>query len=352
MLKPATSRTSGFRLLRISPAQLAIPVVTGVFIAWISYPEGFRSLPFIPFLLVYSLALGVPCMKAFEYTEWKLNQHVSWLEKPWLRFFLSVFLELVLGMLVLVVINTLFYGVVQKQGSSVLFGKTSEGLVYLVISIVVGILLVNSLHFLRSWKQAAVNEEKLRMEKLAAEYEALKNQVNPHFLFNSLTALSSLVYKDPDKAVAFIRELSNVFRYVLESRDEEVVSFAQENKFLESVIFLNQIRYEAALQVTNSLTGATDRFILPMALQMLVENAIKHNAVTMGKPLKVEIDEENGFVVVRNNLQPKKSEMVSNKVGLRNIVSRYRYLSNQEVVIETTEDKFIVKLPVLYAKHV
>jgi sensor histidine kinase YesM len=352
MMNSATPGKTGFRIFRISAVQLAIPVITGVCIALISYPQGFRSLHFIPFLLMYSLALGIPCMKAFEYTEWKLNKHVSWLENPWRRFFLSVILELVLGILILVVINILFYGVVQKQGSGTLIGKTTEGLVYLVISIVGGILLVNSLHFLRSWKQAAVNAEMLRMEKLAAEYEALKNQVNPHFLFNSLTALSSLVYKDPDKAIAFIRELSNVFRYVLESREEEVVSFAQENKFLESVIFLNQIRYEAGLQVTNSLTGATDRFILPMALQMLVENAIKHNSVTSGKPLSVEIFEENGFVVVRNNLQPLKSEMVSNKLGLRNIVSRYGYLTNQDVFIEKTEDQFIVKLPVLYATHV
>ena len=92
--------------------------------------------------------------------------------------------------------------------------------------------------------------------------------------------------------------------------------------------------------------------ILPMALQMLVENALKHNSITPGNPLKVEISEESGFVVVKNNLQPKKSEMVSNKVGLRNIVSRYGYLTHQGVVIEMTEKQFTVKLPVLHATHV
>ncbi len=347
-----TTGKTGFRLARISAIQLAVPVVTGMFIAWISYPQGFRSLHFIPFLLAYSLTLGIPCMKVFEYTEWKLDQHISWLDRPWGRFFLSVILEMGTGILILAVINILFYGLVQKQGSAVLIGKTKEGLVYMAISIVGGILLVNSIHFLRSWKQAAVNEEKLKREIVAAEYEVLKNQVNPHFLFNSFTALSVLVYKDPEKAVAFIRELSHVFRYVLESREEEVVSFAREINFLESVIFLNQIRYEAAFQVTHSVAGDADRFILPMALQMLVENAIKHNAFSASRPLRMTIAEENGYIVVKNNLQPQRTTMVSNQVGLNNIISRYAYLTNKAVVIEKTEDQFIVKLPVLYAKRV
>lgn len=345
-------RKAGFRLFRISPAELAVPVVTGVCIALISYPEGFRSVQFIPFLLGYSLALGIPCMKIFAYTEWKLDQHVSWLSRPGLRFLLSVLTEVTMGILLLFLVNFLYYIVFQHQQTTTFFSRTSEALTYLIVSIIAGIFLVNSLHFLKSWKQAAVNEEKLKREIVAAEYEMLKNQVNPHFLFNSFTALSSLVYKDPEKAVAFIRELSHVFRYVLESREEEVVSLAKENKFLESVIFLNQIRYEAAFQVTNSIAGYTDRFILPMALQMLVENALKHNSFNASRPLRMIITEEHGYIVVKNNLQPQRTTMVSNQVGLNNIISRYAYLTNKEVVIEKTEDQFIVKLPVLYAKRV
>ena len=127
---------------------------------------------------------------------------------------------------------------------------------------------------------------------------------------------------------------------------------ARENKFLESVIFLNQIRYETAFQVTNTLSDDADRFILPMALQMLIENAIKHNAFSASRPLRMTIAEENGYIVVKNNLQPQRTTMVSNQVGLNNIISRYAYLTNKEVAIEKTEDQFIVKLPVLYAKRV
>lgn len=341
-----------FKIFRLSLWQLLIPVISGVIIALFSYPRGFLSARFIPFLLIYSLCLGVPCMKIYEYIEWKLERHFPWLMKPNKRFFLSVFLELTVGILILFVINWFIFVVIQKQEISLLISKTSEGLKYLIFLTIAGILIINSYHFFRSWKQAAVNEEKLKREKLAIEYEALKNQVNPHFLFNSFTALSSLVYKDQEKAVAFIQELSNVFRYVLESREKEVVDFSTEKKFLESVLYLNQIRYENSLQVVINLSGATDKYIIPMALQMLLENAIKHNTISADKPLKVEIFEEESYIVVKNNLQPKKSEIVTNKIGLENIKSRYKYLSDKEVQVEKSNEEFKVKIPVLSLKHV
>jgi LytS/YehU family sensor histidine kinase len=249
-------------------------------------------------------------------------------------------------------VNWLVFIVVQKQEISTLFSKTFEGLKYLILFTFGGIILINSVHFFKSWKQAAVNEEKLKREKLAIEYESLRYQVNPHFLFNSLTALSSLVYTDQQKAVIFIREFSNVFRYVLECREKEVVDFATEKKLLESVSFLNRIRYEDSLQINITLTDATDKYVIPMALQMLLENAIKHNAISENKPLKVEILEEEGYVVVKNNLQPKKNAIVSNKIGLENIKSRYKYLSDKDVLVEISNEEFVVKIPILSIKHV
>jgi LytS/YehU family sensor histidine kinase len=291
-------------------------------------------------------------MKTYEYIEWKLEQFIPWLMKPNLRFFLTAFLEITIGILILTLVNWLIFIVIQKQEINILYSKTSEGLKYLIIFTIIGTILINSSHFFKSWKQAAVNEEKLKREKLAIEYEALKNQVNPHFLFNSLSALSSLVYTDQQKAVTFIREFSNVFRYVLESREKEVVDFATEKKLLESVSYLNQIRYEDSLQIKLNLSDATDKYVIPMALQMLLENAIKHNSISVNKPLKVEIVEEDGYVVVKNNLQPKKSEIISNKIGLENIKSRYKYLSDKDVLIEISNEEFIVKIPVLSLKHV
>jgi LytS/YehU family sensor histidine kinase len=152
--------------------------------------------------------------------------------------------------------------------------------------------------------------------------------------------------------VSFIHEFSNVFRYVLESREKEVVDFATEKKLLESVSYMNRIRYENSLQIIINLSSATDKYIIPMALQMLLENAIKHNSISEIKPLKVEIFEEDDYVVVKNNLQAKKSEIVSNKIGLENIKSRYKYLSDKDVLVEKSNEEFIVKIPVLSKIHV
>ncbi len=344
-------RKREYRVFRFSLWHMIIPVVIGFIITILSYPQGFHSLRFILFLIIYSLSIGIPFMKIYEYIEWKLEQYIPWLVKPNLRFFLTAFIEITSGIVILFIVNYIIYGVIQHQEIGTLFSRTSEGLKYMVLFTVIGIIVINSSHFFNSWKQAAVNEEKLKREKLAVEYEALKNQVNPHFLFNSLSALSSLVYKDQQKAVTFIREFSNVFRYVLESRDREVVDFATEKKLLESITYLNEIRYEGSLRVNLNLAESKDKFIVPMALQMLLENAIKHNAISEKKPLMVDINEEDDYVIVRNNLQPKKSEIASNRIGLENIRSRYKYLSDKEVIIVNSGKEFIVKIPVLRLKN-
>jgi sensor histidine kinase YesM len=341
-----------YKIFRFSLWHIVIPIIIGFIITLISYPQGFFSLKIISFVVIYSLSLGIPFMKSYEYIEWKLEQHIPWLKKPNLRFFLTVFLELTIAILILTVVNWLIFIVIQRQEIGILYSKTFEGLKYLIMFTTLSIILINSSYFFKNWRQAAVNEEKLKREKLAIEYEALKNQVNPHFLFNSLTALSSLVYKDQHKAVTFIREFSNVFRYVLECREKEVVDFVTEKKLIESISYLYQIRYENSLQIKMNLPDATDKFIIPMALQMLLENAIKHNTISISKPLLVEIMEEEGYVSVKNNLQPKKTEIVSSKIGLENIKSRYKYLSGKEVLLEISDENFIVKIPVLSIKNV
>jgi two-component system LytT family sensor kinase len=343
---------SDFRLFRVTKWNLIIPVIIGLIITLLAYPQGFLSVSTMLFVLVYSLAIGIPCMKSFEYIEWKLEKHISWLKKPALRLILTALLETINSILILTIVNYLIFIVIQRQNIEILYSKTYEGLKYLVGFVILSIILINLSHFFKSWKQATVNEEKLKREKLSIEYEALKNQVNPHFLFNSLTALSSLVYKDREKAVKFIQEFSNVFRYVLESRDKEVVDFATEKKLLESVSYLYRIRYEDSLQINISIPDTSDKYIIPMALQMLLENSIKHNTISAGSPLVVEIMEENDYVVVKNNLQPKKTEIVTSKIGLENIKSRYKYFSDKEVLVEVSDESFIVKIPVLSIRNV
>jgi sensor histidine kinase YesM len=343
---------SDFRFFRFTKWNLIVPVIIGLIITLLAYPQGFLSASVMLFVLLYSLAIGIPSMKSFEYIEWKLEQHIPWLKNPVLRLILTAFLEIIAGILVLTIVNFLIFIVIQRQQIDILYSKTFEGLKYIAGTVIITIILINLSFFFKSWKQAAVNEEKLRREKLLIEYEALKNQVNPHFLFNNLTALSSLVYKDQEKAVTFIQEFSNVFRYVLESRDKEVVDLATEKRLLKSVSYLYRIRYEDSLQIRIIIPDSSDKYIIPMALQMLLENAIKHNTISAGSPLVVEIMEEEDYIFVRNNLQLKKTEIVSSKIGLENIKSRYKYLSDKEVLVEVSDESFTVKIPVLSIRNV
>ncbi len=201
--------------------------------------------------------------------------------------------------------------------------------------------------FLLNWKQSSIAAEQLKRESIAAKYESLKNQVNPHFLFNSLNALSNLVYEDQDKAVKFIKQLSEVYRYVLDTREKEVVSIAEELKFLQSYLFLQQIRFGDKLKIEISVRKEAIN-VAPLALQLLIENAIKHNVVSEDDPLTVRIFEADQYIVVENNLQKKTSlGEPSAGVGLQNICKRYEFLSDRKVETIKDEKTFTVKLPIL-----
>jgi LytS/YehU family sensor histidine kinase len=217
-------------------------------------------------------------------------------------------------------------------------------------SIVITIFISLFLHgraFLISWRHAIIDGEKLQKESILAKYESLKSQVNPHFLFNSLNALTNLVYEDQQKAVKFIKQLSEVYRYVLDTRDREVVTLDEELNFLDSYLFLQKIRFGENLKTQINITS-TRSHIAPLALQMLIENAIKHNVVSSDDPLLISIREVDDSILVENNIQ-KKSTLgePSSGMGLENICNRYQFLSNQKVEIIKSEDRFTVKLPVI-----
>ncbi|MEQ9413384.1 MAG: histidine kinase, partial [Cyclobacteriaceae bacterium] len=201
--------------------------------------------------------------------------------------------------------------------------------------------------FLQSWKLAEIEAEKAKQESIKANYESLKNQVNPHFLFNSLNALTSLVYEDQDKAAKFIKQLSEVYRYVLDSRNKEVVTLDEELSFMNSYLFLQQIRFGDKLKIENELKSMKGN-VPPLALQMLVENAIKHNEVSQEQPLIIKLHSDGSNLFVSNNLQLKSKQInESVGVGLDNITKRYEFLSDRPVVIEKDEKNFVVKLPIL-----
>lgn len=203
------------------------------------------------------------------------------------------------------------------------------------------------IEFFKHWKESQIEAEKLRAEMLTYQYDALRNQINPHFLFNSFSVLSELVYEDQDLAVKFIRQLSDIYRYVLVSMDLELVPLKDEIDFIKKFSFLLQTRFEDNLEIDIKVEADRDDLIVPMSLQLLLENAVKHNEISNEFPLKVEIHRNADLIQVKNGLKKKSNPESSTKTGLQNIIKRYKYLSEEKVRVEETKDSFVVKVPIL-----
>jgi len=201
--------------------------------------------------------------------------------------------------------------------------------------------------FYTQWADALKRMQKLKEEKLIFQYETLKSQVNPHFLFNSLNTLSSLVRKDVELSERFIQKLSMVYRYVLENQDKDLVSVADELDFVHDFFYLQQIRDEGKIELKIDENGSKEARIIPVSLQMLVENALKHNKASRKEPLVITIHFEGlDKLVVRNNLQEKEQLGNSAGIGLKNLAERCKLILGRETEVQRTEDEFIVKLPV------
>jgi len=322
------------------------PPIIGFIITLISYPEGFKSLGTILYVILYSYCLGIPSIALISVARKKLDRYYPWLKKPFKKLALTILMEIIIVLLVFLMVQITFL-LIKNNNLDHLFRQMSMGFIWAVSITVFGIAIANGLLFFKNWKQSALNEEILKREKLAIEYESLRNQVNPHFLFNSLTALTTLVHQDADKAEAFIHRFSDVYRYILENRSQEIVSLQEELVLIGNMAYLYHYRHGDNLKIKLDLHPSDEKNVLPMALQMLLENALKHNIISEVLPLQVRIFEEGDNVVVWNNLQLKNFVPDSNKVGLDNIRLRYSYLSKKPVLIEKTDAYFQVKIPIL-----
>ena len=201
--------------------------------------------------------------------------------------------------------------------------------------------------FYVQWNEAVDRIKKLREEKLIFQYETLKSQVNPHFLFNSLNSLSTLIRKDPDLSEQYIQKLSTIYRYILENEIKEFVPLSAEMEFVSNYFFLQKIRDEEKIDLKVELNKNENIQVLPVSVQLLVENALKHNSATRKQPLEITIHFEGiDKLVVRNNLQKKTQLNSSSKIGLKNLNERSRLILNREIEIQETEDEFVVKIPV------
>lgn len=200
------------------------------------------------------------------------------------------------------------------------------------------------------WKASLIEKELLKRENIESQLEGLRSQVNPHFLFNSLNTLAYIIPQDADRAVKFVQKLSKVYRYILEIRDKKLISVREELKFLDSYIFLIKERFGENLQIEIAVPQSVyEKNIIPLSMQMLFENAIKHNIISSSKPLKIQVVLRDGKIHVENNLQKKKQSMPSTQVGLQNIRNRYAFFTQKEVEVKVNEHTFSVGLPLIHS---
>jgi sensor histidine kinase YesM len=203
-------------------------------------------------------------------------------------------------------------------------------------------------HFFIQWQANLVRAARLEKEKAQVQYDNLANQLNPHFLFNSLSSLDSLIDENPALARRFLQQLSKVFRYVLQHKDNELVTLETELDFIKNYVSLLKTRFDGTFQLSYQISpDGHDRQIVPVTLQILIENAIKHNVISEANPLTVHITADADCLIVSNPIQRKRQVGTSNGQGLQNLAMLYSYLSKNPVVVQDNNETFQVQIPLL-----
>lgn len=281
-------------------------------------------------------------------TNW-LDTRISWVHAPGKRAVVGIVVMVLYSTLATLVVGGILYVGIFEVSLEVYLKEDFPGVLTssLVITALIALTL-NSSEFLSHWRESVRTAEKLKREKLAAQYSSLKSQLNPHFLFNSLNTLSALVYKDPDLSAKFIKGLSDIYRYVLDQAEKELVPLEQEQKFITSFIELLSIRFGRNLIAHIEIPQPEGFHLPPLTLQLLVENAVKHNIISQDKPLTLSITQEEGaYIRVSNTLQKRDRVHHSNGIGLENIRIRYSQLTDRTVEVTATADTFSVGIPLL-----
>jgi hypothetical protein len=307
----------------------------------------------VSLVMAFTYAAGLWFANA--YTADLLNLRTGWSERPIRRLLQTVGTSFLASLVVILVV---------REGYSVLLFHNAPGYTlrhgflkdsaFPLLSTVVVSLFMHSRSFLMAWREATVRAERLEKETAVARLDSLRRQVDPHFLFNSLNALTSLVEEhDPARAVRFIRQLAQVYRYVLDSQSQEVVPLADELAFAEAYIFLQKTRLDEALQVELALpppAALAGFYLPPLALQLLLENALKHNTAYQADPLRlrVVVDADARTLTVRNTLRPRRlaPDEASGR-GLANLRARYAFLTPRPVAAGPVGEEFVVTLPLL-----
>ena len=340
------NRKKVYKFLLILLRDLLILILIGNMLSIFTFPRELWSLEIFLNNCIFSVAIGYPAWKGMMWITLVLERRIPWLKSPVKRMIYQVVaLALFFGLLI-------FFGVflwarlAQNLSFRMIMSEALPSLKVAFIFMFLSLLTGNAVLFFKNWKKSAVQQEELKRAHLALQYQSLRDQVRPHFLFNSLSSLATLINTDTKKATQFVHKLSDVYRYVLEQRENELVPLKEDLKFMEDYIFLQKIRFGDNLQVENKLEVDLNRLVITLSLQMLVENAIKHNEISREHPLVIGITSTgNGHVIVKNNLQRRKVSETSLGTELENLRKQITYFSSDPLLVLEEADAFIVRMP-------
>jgi sensor histidine kinase YesM len=297
------------------------------------------------FNFYYGMPLALLNGLLFDY----LNRMFPWDKVPRKRAILGFVVTVIMNLVIVLVLNILYFGLYLGNGvASVFDAKYSMYyLIALIITIIIS-LFFHSVGFFKKAEEEKLKGEVLRKEVVSAELNALKAQLDPHFLFNSFNVLSGLIDEDKDKAQKFLGGLTKIYRYVLENRNEDLTNIADELSFADQYMNLQLARFEEGLELKIDIPEQYMSRKLPaLSLQLLLENAIKHNAFDEEQPLNIDISVKDGNIVVKNNKRERTNLAGSNGLGLENIASRYKLHNIEGFKTKDSENYFEVELPIL-----
>ncbi|MEM6964428.1 MAG: histidine kinase [Bacteroidota bacterium] len=297
----------------------------------------------------YNIYYGVPLSLVNGWLFDFLSKLFPWNERPWTRAITGVFGAIVVTMTVLISLNLILWVFVFGYKMDTLWIRENRTfyLIALIITFIVSITL-HAIGFFKEVQNERLVSTQLRQEKIASELSALRTQVDPHFLFNSFNVLSGLIDEDTEKAQSFLAELSAIYRYVLEQRNEDTCTVADELNFAKQYLHLQRMRFEDSIYLKTDIGEEVLHKKIPsLTLQLLLENAIKHNGFNEQHPLHIEITQEDDQLRVSNNRKARTNLTESNGIGLQNIRERYRLLTTQSLTIDANPDFFTVKLPLI-----
>mgnify|MGYP000663399094 CR=1 FL=1 len=325
---------------------LIILVLSTVFLPFV-YNGTYDSPQKISIVVLWSFLIFLTQFLGHGYIIAFLDKKISWVKRPVFRAVIGIVCIVVYASLAFMAVDLLMnYAFFRRIPYTSFKHALDSSWVAVVIAIVISFVLT-TIGFFQAWKNSEVAKEQLNTQIVTHKYNALRDQINPHFLFNSLNVLSDLVYEDQDLAVKFIRQMSDLYRYVLMVRNEDAIALTREKEFAESFAFLLQTRFEKGLDISIDFKVEPNEEVVPMALQLLIENAVKHNEASVENPLKVSVTRQGDFLKVTNNLQPKSLKESATKKGLENLKNRYAFLSDKTLEVHKTEHTFEVILPIL-----